>query len=79
MNLQTAVGHTIRKIRTEQGLTLREVASRKYISIGHWSEVETGKKDASNNMLEHMANALDLTTLELIKEIYKYLEEYTNE
>lgn len=76
MKLQTAVGHTIRRIRTEQGLTLREAAGRKFISIGHWSEVETGKKDASTDMLEHMANALDLTTAELIKEIYEYLEEY---
>lgn len=75
MNLRTAVGGTIRKIRTEQGLTLREVSERKYISIGHWSEVETGKKDASNDMLEHMANALDLSTIELIEQIYKYLKE----
>lgn len=75
MNLRTAVGGTIRKIRTEQGLTLRQVSGRRYISIGHWSEVETGKKDASTDMLEHMANALDLTTAELLNEIYKYLEE----
>ena len=76
MKLQTAIGATVRKIRTEQGLTLREAAGRKYISIGHWSEVETGKKGASSELLECMANALDLTTSELLKEIYNYLEEH---
>lgn len=76
MKLQTAIGATVRKLRVEQGLTLREAAGRKYISIGHWSEVETGKKSASNELLECMANALDLTTTELLKEIYEYLEEH---
>jgi transcriptional regulator with XRE-family HTH domain len=76
MKLQTAIGATVRKIRMEQGLTLREAAGRRYISIGHWSEVETGKKGASSELLECMANALDLTTTELLKEIYTYLEEH---
>jgi transcriptional regulator with XRE-family HTH domain len=75
MKLQTAIGATIHKIRKEQGLTLREVSGRKFISIGHWSEVETGKKGVSNELLECMANALDLSTSELLMEIYKYLEE----
>lgn len=75
MNLQEAIGGTIRKIRHEQGLTLREASSRNHIAYGYWSEVETGKKGASNHILEHMANALDLTTIELVEEIYNYLKE----
>lgn len=78
MKLRDAVGGAIRKVRTEQGLTLREVSARRYISLGYWSDVETGKKDASNSMLENFANALDLTTAELILEIYKYLQEHNN-
>lgn len=76
MKLQTAIGATVRKIRTEQGLTMREAAGRRYISIGHWSEVETGKKGVSNELLECMAGALDLTTSELLLEIYNYLEQH---
>jgi transcriptional regulator with XRE-family HTH domain len=76
MKLRNAVGGAIRKVRTEQGLTLREVSGRRYISLGYWSDVETGKKDVSSTMLENMANALDLTTAELIMEVYNYLEEH---
>lgn len=76
MKLREAVGGTIRKIRTEQGLTLREVASRRYIAVGYLSELERGQKDASSEVLDNIANALDMTTLELLKEIYDYLEEH---
>ena len=76
MKLREAVGGTIRKIRTEQGLTLREVASRRYIAVGYLSELERGHKDASSEVLDNIANALDMTTLELLKEIYEYLEEH---
>ena len=75
MKLRDAVGGTIRKIRHEQGLTLREVAGRRYIAVGYLSEVERGHKDASSEVIENIANALDMTTLELLAEIYKYLEE----
>lgn len=76
MKLREAVGGTIRKIRKEQGLSLREVSSRRYIALGYLSELERGQKDASSEVLENIANALDLTTLELLKEIYDYLEEH---
>lgn len=73
--LLNAVGTTLRKIRTEQGLTMREIAEHSFISIGHISEIERGMKQASFEMLELMAESLDLTTAQLVKEIYKYLEE----
>jgi hypothetical protein len=72
MTLTNAVGHTIRRLRREQHLSLREV---KYVSLGHLSEIERGIKQASNEVLEVIALGLHITTAQLLKEIYEYLEE----
>jgi transcriptional regulator with XRE-family HTH domain len=74
MELKYAIGGTIRRIRHEQGKTLREVAGSKYISFNYLSEIERGTKEASNQFLELIADSLNLTTAQLLKEIYEYLE-----
>jgi transcriptional regulator with XRE-family HTH domain len=74
--LGLAVGDTLRKIRLEQGLTLRDVSARSYIALGYLSELERGHKQASYDVLESLASTLHLTTKQLIKEIYDYLEEH---
>lgn len=76
MKLQTAIGATVRELRQEQNLTLRQLSTRSFIALGFLSEIETGKKDASTGTLESIARGLDLTTVQLIKEIYDYLEEH---
>jgi transcriptional regulator with XRE-family HTH domain len=75
MNLRQAVGHTVRVLRQEQGITLRKMSERQHISLGFLSEIETGKKDPSSHILEAIAQGLSLTTAQLLKEIYEYLEE----
>ena len=75
MNLGIAVGHTIRRIRTEQNIPLRGM---QYISLGHMSEIERGLKQASNEVFESIAASLHLTTAQLLKEIYEYLEKENN-
>lgn len=74
MELRYAVGNTIRRIRKEQFLTLRDVAQKQYISLGHLSDIERGTKEASNQMIELIARGLHLSTAQLLKEIYEYLE-----
>jgi len=75
MELRHAIGHTIRSIRTEQGLSLRQVADSQFFSYGHLSDVERGVKEASTVLLECIAKGLNRTTTQLMKEIYEYLEE----
>lgn len=72
MHLNIAVGDTIRKLRHERKLTLRQMSG--FISTGHLSDVEHGRKQLSNDLLEVVAEGLSLTTAELILEIYKYLK-----
>jgi len=74
MRLQEAVGDTLRQIRQEQGLTLRDVSRRSHISIGHLSEVEMGKKGVSFDLLDVVANGLNITTADLMKEVHDYLK-----
>ena len=78
MRLQYAIGDTIRRIRTEQGKTLRQVADKQYMSFNYLSEIERGNKTASPDILEAIARGLKITTAELIGEIYGYLEEQNN-
>jgi transcriptional regulator with XRE-family HTH domain len=75
MKLNIAVGTTLRRIRQEQGRTLRDVAAQKHISFNYLSEVERGTKEASSQFLELIADSLHLTTAQLLKEIYEYLKE----
>jgi transcriptional regulator with XRE-family HTH domain len=76
MRLGNAFGDTIRLLRTDRSLTLREVSERAKVSLGHLSEIEMGKKNASNEVLEAIALGLDLSTTELIGEVYDYLKIY---
>jgi transcriptional regulator with XRE-family HTH domain len=76
VRLSNAVGDTIRLLRTDRSLTLREVSERSKVSLGHLSEIEMGKKNASNEVLEAIAVGLDLSTTELIGEVHDYLKIY---
>lgn len=75
MRLKTAIGGTLRDLRERKHLTMRDLSDKSFVSLGHLSEVERGVKSASPEMLESIARGLDLTTAELIHEIYNYLEE----
>lgn len=81
MQLKHAIGGTIRELRHERSLTLRDLSGKSFIALGFLSEVETGKKSASPEILEAIAQGLSLTTVALMGEIYEYLrthDETTN-
>ena len=73
------MGLTVRDLRLNRNLTLRKLADSSHVSLTFLHEVETGKKNASNDILEAIAKGLDVTTAQLIKEIYEYLGGQNNE
>jgi transcriptional regulator with XRE-family HTH domain len=79
MRLQQAVGLTVRDLRLNRNLTLRKLSDNSHVSLTFLHEVETGKKNASNDVLEAIAKGLDVTTAQLMKEIYEYLGGQNNE
>jgi transcriptional regulator with XRE-family HTH domain len=68
-DLQTAVGAVIRRERRDRDLTLKEFASRAIISVVYLGEIERGKKYPSPVTLERLADALDLSTSDLLERI----------
>lgn len=68
-DLQSAVGAVIRRERRERELTLKELATRAIISVVYLGEIERGKKYPSPVTLERLADALDLTTSDLLERI----------
>lgn len=55
------VGDVLRRTRTSQGRTLREVSDSARVSLGYLSEVERGRKEASSELLNAICDALDVS------------------
>jgi transcriptional regulator with XRE-family HTH domain len=58
MNVSVIRGELLRELRHDQKLTLRDVSSRSYIALGYLSEVETGNKQPSDEVLERLTKML---------------------
>lgn len=58
--LREVVGDVLRRARTSQGRTLREVSDSAMVSLGYLSEVERGRKEASSELLSAICIALDV-------------------
>lgn len=56
-----AVGHELRRERSDRGERLSDVAGRAGVSVPYLSEVERGRKEPSSDVLAAIARALDLT------------------
>lgn len=56
----------IREIRQRRGLTLAELADKVHVSAPHMSEVERGKKNLNNHLLERISAALGVAPADLI-------------
>jgi transcriptional regulator with XRE-family HTH domain len=53
-----ALGEVLRRHRTEQGRTLRDVADAARVSLGYLSEIERGQKEPSSELLFAVCDAL---------------------
>ncbi|MDY6142793.1 MAG: helix-turn-helix transcriptional regulator [Arcanobacterium sp.] len=58
--LRRELGDVLREYRQRQGRTLREVSSEARVSLGYLSEVERGQKEASSELLDSIALALNV-------------------
>jgi transcriptional regulator with XRE-family HTH domain len=64
--LREVIGDVLRRARTSQGRTLREVSDSARVSLGYLSEVERGRKEASSELLMAICGALDLPLSEVL-------------
>ena len=58
--LREVIGDVLRRARTSQGRTLREVSDSALVSLGYLSEVERGRKEASSELLGAICTALEV-------------------
>jgi transcriptional regulator with XRE-family HTH domain len=66
--LREVLGDVLRRARTKQGRTLREVSDDARVSLGYLSEVERGRKEASSELLSAICDALDVPLSQLLVE-----------
>lgn len=71
LSLDKHLGHTLRYLRMENGLTIAEVCKRASISRGMLSKIENGLTSPSLEKLEHLANALGVTLSRLFHDYDK--------
>ena len=64
--LREVIGDVLRRARTSQGRTLREVSDSARVSLGYLSEVERGRKEASSELLTAICGALDVPLSEML-------------
>jgi transcriptional regulator with XRE-family HTH domain len=69
MLLRTAIGFVLRRLRQEQGKTLRDLALEARISLPYLSEIERGRKEASSEILSAICQVLDITEQQLLLEV----------
>ena len=58
--LRRVIGGELRRRRTDQGRTLRDVSAAARVSLGYLSEVERGQKEASSELLASICQALEV-------------------
>jgi transcriptional regulator with XRE-family HTH domain len=73
-DLLSAIGDTLRAERTEQGLTLKQVAEGAHVSVSYLAEIGRGEKDPSSRVLENIARGLDVEISELLVRIASAVE-----
>ncbi|MCA1729005.1 MAG: helix-turn-helix domain-containing protein [Actinobacteria bacterium] len=76
-DLLSAIGETLRTIRTGNGLTLRQVAEGAHVSISYLAEIERGEKDPSSRVLESIAEGLGVEVGDLLLRIAATLDPET--
>jgi transcriptional regulator with XRE-family HTH domain len=58
--VREVIGDVLRRARTTQNRTLREVSDAARVSLGYLSEVERGRKEASSELLSAICDALEV-------------------
>jgi transcriptional regulator with XRE-family HTH domain len=63
------LGDVLRRRRTAQGRTLRDVAAQARVSLGYLSEIERGRKEASSELLAAICAALGIPMSAVLREV----------
>jgi transcriptional regulator with XRE-family HTH domain len=69
--MRDLIGDLLRRTRTEQGRTLREVAEDAQVSLPYLSEIERGRKEASSEVLAAVYRSLGLSLTDVLAELYQ--------
>ncbi len=72
MNLQKIFGEVIKRLRIERKLSQEALALNADIDRTYISDIEKGERNVSMNIVFKLANALQISFSELIKEIEKH-------
>jgi transcriptional regulator with XRE-family HTH domain len=72
--LREVIGDVLRRARTDQGRTLREVSDAARVSLGYLSEVERGRKEASSELLSAICGALDIPLSRVLSDAGQEME-----
>jgi len=67
--LRRVIGDALRARRQAQHRTLREVSTAANVSLGYLSEIESGQKEASSELLSAICDALGARLSELLHEV----------
>ncbi|NBV90487.1 MAG: XRE family transcriptional regulator [Actinobacteria bacterium] len=67
--LRQIIGDQLRKHRSAQHRTLREVSRVAQVSLGYLSEVERGQKEASSELLAAICRSLDIPMSTLLADV----------
>ena len=68
MRFREAFGEVVREQRLALGKSLRSITDKGFISIGYLSEVERGHNEPSSEIVERIAEGLDVPAYQLILE-----------
>ena len=71
--LREAIGDSLRRVRTAQSRTLREVSGSARVSLGYLSEVERGRKEASSELLAAICDALEVPLSQVFGDVSEAL------
>lgn len=67
MDLQEIMGRVIRRERKDRQMTMKELGEKAGLSEIYIGEIERGQKYPSSNVLESLAEALDLDIADLLQ------------
>lgn len=68
MRIRVAMGEVYRELRQQKNLTLRQVSGKARVALGYLSEVERGHKEASSEIWECLAEALEVSLSSIVIE-----------
>lgn len=69
VSMRQEIGDVLRGARLEKGRTLRQVANDASVALGYLSEVERGQKEASSEILQAVAEALDTPLSVILRQV----------